>query len=348
MFFPLHKKPSPNKNTTGSNPVAPNQDPFPAGVEVLHNPANATIDVCFIHGLAGNRNSTWTPTGDSREWPRTLLPQQLPHARILTYGYDSYPVRGTVASSNRLIDHAMNFLSDLTADREISGATSRPLIFVAHSLGGLVCKEALLLSRNNPEPAFLNLYKCFKGIIFMGTPHRGSWMADWAKISASALSPFKSVNKSLLEILQTNDQLLESIQVGFLSMIRQLRESGVPVGVTCFFEEQPLQGAGMVVPKFSATLDGYNAMSIHANHRSMVKFQSPHDNGFKRVVAELMRWESETRSESHTRHPQSRGLDRRYESGIRNDFARHGIHVTQNGHGASFTGATFNGPVKFG
>jgi len=98
-------------------------------------------------------------------------------------------------------------------------------------------------------------------------------MADWAKIPTSALGLVKSTNKSLLKILERDDQFLESIQVMFWAMIRELREGGRPLEVTCFFEELPLPVFGrVVVSKKSATLEGYNSISIHANHGDMVKF----------------------------------------------------------------------------
>ena len=262
---------------------------------MLYDCSEATIDICFVHGLTGNRDSTWTAHGQSTSWPKTLLPPKLSKARILTYGYDAYIVRKSVASSNRLIDHATNLLNDLTTDRACCNASSRPLIFVTHSLGGLVCKEAILLSRNNPEAHLRGIFDRIKGIIFMGTPHKGSWMADWANIPASALGLMKSTNKSLLKILETDDQFLESIQVRFWAMIRELREGGRRLEVTCFFEELPLPVVGKVVSKESATLEGYNMISIHANHRDMVKFGSAEDNRFKRLLGELIRWEGQVR-----------------------------------------------------
>lgn len=83
----------------------------------LHECPDATVDICFVHGLTGNRNSTWTAHGQSTPWPKTLLPPEFSRARILTYGYDAYIVRKSVAGSNCLIDHATNFLNDLTTDR---------------------------------------------------------------------------------------------------------------------------------------------------------------------------------------------------------------------------------------
>jgi len=191
--------------TESFGPSFPNSPPgsfFPDGVEVLYDCSEATIDICFVHGLTGDRDSTWTADGQSTPWPKTLLPPKLRQARILTYGYDAYIVRKSVASSNRLIDHAMNLLNDLTTNRACCNASTRPLIFVAHSLGGLICKEAILLSRNNPEPHLRSIFDHTKGFIFMGTPHKGAWMADWARIPASALGFVKSTNKVAVKSLR--------------------------------------------------------------------------------------------------------------------------------------------------
>lgn len=265
---------------------------FPDGVKVLHDCRDATVDICFVHGLSGNRNSTWTAKGQSKPWPETLLPPKITSARILTYGYDAYVVRKPSASTNGLVDHATNLLNDLTTQRACSNASTRPLVFVAHSLGGLLCKEAVLLSRNNPEQHLQEIFNCTKGIVFMGTPHRGSWVADWSRMPASAIGTIRSTNRSLLNILETDDKYLQSIQDRFLFMLREQQRAGRDLEVTCFFEELPLPRFGIVVSKDSATLEGYTAISIHANHRNMVKFGSVDENGFKRLLGELIRWES--------------------------------------------------------
>lgn len=266
------------------------------GVEVWHEPTtDAIVDICFVHGLAGHGNKTWTASGQTSPWPKELLPTEITNARILTYGYDAYvfPKSGSKASANQVVDHASNLLTDLTNARLDGDTSSRPLIFVAHSLGGLVCKQALLRSRNNPEAHLRGIFNSTKGIIFLGTPHRGSWMADMAKVPASALGLVKSINTSLLTALQADTQYLKSLQDDFLSMVRQQRESGRGLEVTCFFEELPLPRGGIVVSKDSATFDGYNPITIHADHKTMVKFNSVGDNGFKRLVSELKRWVSD-------------------------------------------------------
>jgi protein SERAC1 len=107
-----------------------------------------------------------------------MLPRTLWGCRILTYGYDAYPMQKSVASLNRLRNHAENLLKDLTDDRTVHGSLSHAIIFVAHSLSGLVCKETILQSRDHPDPHLQDVFDYTKGIVFMGTPHKGAWLAD--------------------------------------------------------------------------------------------------------------------------------------------------------------------------
>lgn len=286
-----HNDPLTNTDPTSSEPTPPKL--FPNGIKVWVPCPDAVIDICFVHGLTGDREATWTADGQPQPWPQALLPSRLKRARILTFGYDAYIVRKGVASSNRLIDHATNLMADLASDREKCNATSRPLIFVAHSLGGLVCKKALQLSHNTADAHHRDIFESFKGVVFMGTPHKGAWIASWAKIPASAFGFVKSTQTSLLGALQSSNQLLESIQIDFLNLVRRKREEGPGPEISCFFEEYPIIGIGMIVSKDSAVLEGYEQGSIATNHRNMVKFATEEDNGFERVLRHLSRWEKQ-------------------------------------------------------
>ncbi|KAJ4135525.1 hypothetical protein NW765_009497 [Fusarium oxysporum] len=329
---------------------------FPDGVKIWHSPTDAEIDICFIHGLSGNRDKTWTAHGQHNPWPTELLQSRLAKARLLTYGYDAYVVKKSVSSTNRLIDHANNLLHDLTAERASSGIISRPLIFIVHSFGGIVCKTALIISRQSPESHLGQIYKSTRGIAFLGTPHRGSWAADWAKIPTWALGQVKSTNRNILDALQTKNQYLEFIQTSFLSMIHELRETGRPLQITCFFEELPMPGVGTIVSKESASLEGYSAFSIHANHSEMVKFGSAEESGFKRLLGELVRWDamfgtgdstasSVAELESDGKTPNATSSLQTTTGHIFN--ASGGTQHNNTGAGNQFFG-NFNGPVYFG
>ena len=143
-------------NPQYSRSSSPNPPPvsFFPGVEVLYDCSEATIDICFVHGLTGNRDSTWTAHGQSIPWPKTLLPPKLRKARILTYGYDAYIVRKSVASSNRLIDHATNLLNDLTTDRAWCKASTRPLFSSLTASGALSARKPFYSGERTPKLIF--------------------------------------------------------------------------------------------------------------------------------------------------------------------------------------------------
>ncbi|KAK0718111.1 hypothetical protein B0T26DRAFT_597541, partial [Lasiosphaeria miniovina] len=265
--------------------------PSPSGVKVLHECPDAVVDICFIHGLTGDRESTWTAEKQPRPWPETLLPQVLTNARVLTYGYDVYVVRGEAALLTGVAGHATDLLTDLSTNREGTSASSRPLIFVAHGLGGLICKSAILLSRNKAEDSLQSIFNYTFGVLFIGTPHRGSWMDDYASIAASVIDLATPNHKGLLDFLKADSQLLEFIQDDFWSMIRQLRENGRIIRITCVYEELPLEALGkLVVPQQTATQDGYPSLSIHADHVKMVRFGSIQNAVLIRLLGELRGW----------------------------------------------------------
>jgi hypothetical protein len=78
-------------------------------------------------------------------WPRDLLAHELwcQAARILTYGYDSKVTKAySNSNKNNLFAHAKDALHALEREKP----KRRPIIFVVHSLGGLVVKEVINIS----------------------------------------------------------------------------------------------------------------------------------------------------------------------------------------------------------
>ncbi|KEF62369.1 uncharacterized protein A1O9_00341 [Exophiala aquamarina CBS 119918] len=268
---------------------------FPSGVKVLYEPQDPVVDVVFVHGLTGDRERTWTHPGNGVCWPRDILPQNLPDARILTFGYDAYVVRARdqVASID-IAHHANDFLNCLANERMDSQSAKRPLILVAHSLGGLLCKDAMRLSQNNAEARLGAIFEHVQGIIFIATPHGGSWLAKWAKTSASLLGVLKIADVSLLSLLKTDSEVLNRINDDFLSMLIRRQADHRSIRIACFYEVLPLRGRIKIVDKDSATISGYNNVSIHADHRNIARFKSQDDPGYKHITGTLGMWVNES------------------------------------------------------
>jgi len=63
--------------------------PFPNLLPLLSPLLTVVYSIIFIHGLNGTAQKTWTDSKTGTFWPQDLLPAALPHARVMTFGYDS-------------------------------------------------------------------------------------------------------------------------------------------------------------------------------------------------------------------------------------------------------------------
>lgn len=64
----------------------------PLGLQILHSPSEALVDIIFVHGLRGGSIKTWCKGDDLQYfWPREWLSQEhdLRHARIHSFGYNA-------------------------------------------------------------------------------------------------------------------------------------------------------------------------------------------------------------------------------------------------------------------
>ncbi|KFY33768.1 hypothetical protein V494_07314 [Pseudogymnoascus sp. VKM F-4513 (FW-928)] len=287
------KPPSPGQALEAPAPTTESSNGS-LGPAIVADVANAQVDIVFLHGLTGHRENTWTATGDKEPWPKALLPKDLPTARIIMYGYDADVVNLTrVAGQNTVREHATNLINELAANR--MNAVGRPIIFVVHSLGGIVCQDALLVCNNPHEDAQTDILSSTCGVAFLGTPHAGSGMKSFATALANIVSLVKKPNKKLLEVLGKNSEVLANIENGFLTMVQRRlvdRQSGLkPIALHAFIEELPVDFLKRrVVEPDSAKIPGYNFDTIHANHMEMTKFRTASDPGYGKILNRLKRW----------------------------------------------------------
>ena len=128
------------------------------------------FDSCIaISGLGSHAFGSWKDRQSHFMWLRDALPYEVPGARIFTYGYDTRLAQSN--SFQNLEDVALTFCASLKIALG-SRPPDRPLIFIAHSLGGLVLKQALiqLASRDNFDR---QIVQSTYGILFFGVPNQG-------------------------------------------------------------------------------------------------------------------------------------------------------------------------------
>ncbi|KAL1874856.1 hypothetical protein Daus18300_003397 [Diaporthe australafricana] len=166
-------------------PMPPAAFPPPTGSDVLildtHfegmttlndvDPGQHSADCIAISGLASHAFGSWQPRGPDKTfmWIRDEIPRSVPGMRTLIYGYDSKLVGSS--SFQSISDIALNLIHQLK-----SGGwnldSSKPIVFLAHSLGGLVLKEAIvqIADRDNSAACIIDRV-C--GAIMFGVPSMG-------------------------------------------------------------------------------------------------------------------------------------------------------------------------------
>jgi hypothetical protein len=144
------------------------------GFTPLCDPEDANVDIIAVTGLGGHALGSFRSADGLSVWLRDFAPEDIPRARFITYGYDTAVVASDSNQGIRELAHTL--LDELTEFRRSTQTQRRSLLFVCHSLGGVVLKEALVMSSKATEPKqkeWLEVVKVTYGLVFMGVPNLG-------------------------------------------------------------------------------------------------------------------------------------------------------------------------------
>ena len=227
--------------------------------DIIAEPLNGEdvrIDLVFVHGLSDDWHNTWGK--DGRSWIQDFLPRAIPHARIFTCGFN------TQHGSERNTSLSMQGLEDYEKKRDYE---RRPVIFLAHSLGGLILQGFL-------QKCTLPLRTSTKGIVFFSTPkcfekkdRRTGFTSAMAKISRIFEDEYLSYLGSISE-----------------SFPAWLNDRPLAKRVVCFYECQPVTDDLTVFKKESSVLPGCDARGLLADHMNMAAFSSTSDANYQIVL----------------------------------------------------------------
>jgi WD40 repeat protein/pimeloyl-ACP methyl ester carboxylesterase len=242
------------------------------GLTELHSPSDPRIDFIFVHGLRGGSFKTWRKYDDPRYfWPKAWISEDrdLYFVRTFTFGYrsDWLSLRESILNVN---DFGRKLLGELQTSRSLRQSKDTPIVFIGHSMGGLVIKKAYMLARLEAP----DLAHRIKAMVFLATPHRGS---DSADLLHSILEVTGS-DKQYVNDLMKSSPSLEAINDEFPNYVDELE-------IWSFFEERKMRTgvrSDFVVGKASATLQlpKERKFSLNANHREICKFESPDDENY--------------------------------------------------------------------
>lgn len=207
-----------------------------------------STSVVFVHGFTGSPYNTWRhrdadddqePPYKSRKigsgfrsrrqpvfWPRDLLPTTLPGARILTYGYDTHLTLKYIGNLGReitLYDIARDLLLSLERCRRHD--PSRPILFISHSLGGLVVKDMLRYADHNKGDTsshLRDLVLSTVGLVFFGTPHLGADPRSLVHKGVEGIARLVlRVNDNIVRTLRPNSENARRLQDEFVPLVQR-------------------------------------------------------------------------------------------------------------------------------
>lgn len=138
---------------------------------------DALVDVVFVHGLTGDPRETWASETDGDFWP-SWLEGDLDKVSVYTLGYPASLFEKWANKEMDMFERARNVLEQFAG----RGIGKRSLVFVAHSLGGILVKMVLRKSCEALDDEWRQISRSTKLVVFLSTPHTGTAVANVLKI----------------------------------------------------------------------------------------------------------------------------------------------------------------------
>ncbi|OCL04556.1 hypothetical protein AOQ84DRAFT_380441 [Glonium stellatum] len=245
-------------------------------------------DIIAIHGIGGDPYRTWTHENGAL-WLRDFLPKNIKGARIFSFGYDAEVA--LTRSQTRLDDFARSLLNKLRVERD-GELQSRPLIFICHSMGGIVLKRALTNARLEDEDEFPFLQSSVKGIFFLGTPHDGSDAVSWPQLLADILHVglyagtglIGAPRNDLLRGLERNSEVLKSISIDFRNQAKNIKI------FSCIEQHSTFPLSKLIVDRNTGVLGFPGEIIIPmdgCDHRTLCRFSDEEDPNYRVIRSRI-------------------------------------------------------------
>ncbi|PNP49580.1 hypothetical protein THARTR1_09902 [Trichoderma harzianum] len=245
-----------------------------------------------MSGLASHPMGSWQPHGRDKSfmWIRDALPHLVPRVKFILYGYDT-KLAGS-RSFQTVPDIALSLIHTLQQGGW-AGTDPRKLIFFAHSLGGIVLKEAFRMLADSSVRDELILNRT-RGAIFFGVPSQGLDVSDLQVMlqgqpNKDALVKEISNESPFVSVLE--EQFLGISHLQKMKLLWAYETETTPTVITVDGKYKRSGPGTIFVSPLSATSQRCNVepgstIQINANHSDMVKF-SPGSELIDRIAYKL-------------------------------------------------------------
>lgn len=238
----------------------------------IHSATDPLIDIVFVHGLSGDARSTWDCGGDDGFWPQWLI-EDIGPCDLYCLGYGAAIFEKWAKKEMDMFERAENVLEQFAG----KGLGRRPLVFVTHSLGGILAKMILRASSDADDEDWAAVSTATKLVIFLSTPHIGASIANIVDAVPGASKHIK--------LLANDTGMLEDLNKAYRKFCAENNDHVTKV----YYEKHPTYKAILVVSRESADpgIPGANPVAVDRDHISICKPKDREDvvyRGIKRHI----------------------------------------------------------------
>lgn len=234
---------------------------------------DARTAIVFVHGVMGDSRTTWLAPGAEAGWPVLVSRDPaLPSVDVLAVGYRSTSI-GAASNVEEIAVRSLRALRD-----EGLFANYDNVVFVVHSMGGLVTKRMLRTLQGEDRPAFDKV----RAVVFFSTPAKGSdvaAIAEWVSGNPQFRDMAPSDFSSFLQVLDNDWQALLRSRAAASPFPRSY----------CAYETLPDHGMKVIVPRSSAeTSCDETPVAFDRDHAGIVKPTSADDEVHRYLRARIL------------------------------------------------------------
>jgi predicted ATPase/class 3 adenylate cyclase len=228
---------------------------------------DAKADVIFVHGLGGDSQTTWMlDRADVRSFWPAWLAEARPDLNVWSLDYPAAP-SAWFGHGMAILDAATSLLDRLPQ----YGVGARSVLFVVHSLGGLVVKQMLKTAWESRIQSWRAVLTQTRGIAFLATPHTGASLASFLGDLSKAMGLLGLI--ALRRQRSLRDLAAHDVHLGALNDWYRDRSAELQISSLVYREDVPVKGVLMVVDPSSANpgLPDVRAVPIARDHFGICK-----------------------------------------------------------------------------
>lgn len=250
------------------------------------------VDVVLVHGLRGGPVKTWRQSDAATEaaaercdcWPKKWLPVDCPNVRVLAVEYDTMLTEWVAAAYCPHDKHLRTIerrAEDMLDKLALAGVGRRPVVWLGHSLGGLLVERMLVHANEAAATADADgrggcnggaavdavtaarrqsVLASTRAVVLCSVPHRGATLAGIGQHARYLLYPATEVQE-----LRPGSGELEALRAAFAELAR-----ATDFSVVNFHETLKTKLGGKVsmllVP---GEIEGHDDNGMRAQHISL-------------------------------------------------------------------------------